>query len=82
MKRTNIIYFNEMIENKNKHPFAKSMYYLVYIVDDMEVSEPALFTETEVFNALDRARKNPEDCPRRRPVPSWKKKIIRMLGVA
>lgn len=82
MKRTNIIYLTEMIDNKNKHRFAKSEYYLVYIVDDHGVSVPALFTDTEVAYAIDRASKNPEDCPRRRPVSSWKRKIANLLGIS
>lgn len=79
MKRTNIIYVNEMIENKDKHQFANKHYYLVYVVDDLGVSVPALFTEHEVNKAIARASKNPEDCPPRKRTSSWKRFLAKVL---
>jgi len=62
----------QTVENKKPHPAANSKYnhIRVQLEDGEEVH--MLFTDAEVKRAVERARKNPEDCPK----VSWLRDLL------
>ena len=76
-----VIYLSNTVKNTNAHRLAKDSYYLVYLVDDAGVGFPALFTDTELSRATERAVKNPEDVQDVTYKESWFRKLARVLGI-
>lgn len=66
MKIISVIKKSEVVNNKNPNsPVADLKYYPCYIIDNKDVSA-ALFTEEQISIAIDRAKKNLEDIPKRK----------------
>ena len=60
-----IIYEKEIVDNKDPKPMAEKQYYPAYFktIDDQPI--PLLFTKEQIFVAIERAKKNPEDIKER-----------------
>lgn len=67
------MYLSEHVDNKNPHQAADKVYYPCWVQDPTLPGGriPALFTYEQIRDAVDRARKNPEDCP-----PSFRKRSL------
>ncbi|MDD5697661.1 MAG: hypothetical protein PHH77_03505 [Victivallaceae bacterium] len=58
------------VENQNPHPAANKAYYAALLIVNGEKNN-MLLTANEVRRALQRAKKNPEDCPRESFWSGW-----------
>ena len=56
----------KQVQNKQPKPAANKEYYAVWVQFSSGCAVPLLLTDNQFCVASDRARKNPEDLPRRR----------------
>lgn len=54
----------QTVVNNLPHPAAAAKYNHIRVQFENGKEEHLLFTDTEIKKALERARKNPEDCPK------------------
>ena len=80
------IYLSENVPNtKPRGPNADAEYAIAYVCDATGACVPALFTDTELAKAVQRAAKNPEDVPPAYVEPevevkvSWWRKLLGFL---
>ena len=65
------IHARERVRNTARK-FGSAQDYYPVLVHLPNVSRPALFTEREIMEAIERARQNPEDVP----APSWWERLM------
>jgi hypothetical protein len=65
------IYLKEEVKNKDRQFGGSPVYYPAFIYDRKEAKAPALFTKSQIREALLRAQKNPEDMPKKQTFWEW-----------
>lgn len=65
MKIRSKLFENEVVYNREKHAAADRFYYPAYVRKHDGTYVPAMFTDSDIERAIERASKNPEDVPER-----------------